>query len=266
MTSKGPADRAWRAELARARAQLAAAGFIYPADEARLLGAASGRSPERLRELVGRRTTGEPVAWITGWVRFCGVRLTVFPGVYVPRPQTEALARRAARRLPADGLAVDLGTGCGAIARVLMERRPGARVLGTEADPRAAECARANAVEVAGGDLYEGLPSEWRGRLDLIVGSLPYVPDSELPFLAHDVLAFEPRLALEGGPDGLRVVRPAVLGAGQWLRAGGRVLLELGAGQPEHLREEFARAGLEAVGVLVDSLGDIRGIEAVRAR
>jgi release factor glutamine methyltransferase len=116
---------------------------------------------------------------------------------------------------------------------------------------------------VGEGDLYEGVPGEWRGRVDLIVGALPYVPDSELPFLAHDVLAYEPRQALEGGPDGLRVLRPAVLGASSWLQPGGRLLLELGAGQPRLLSPALESAGFRPPDVLVDPAGDVRGIEAV---
>ncbi len=263
MARETPPSPSWRMEVARARERLTAAGFLNPGDEARLLATAAGQSGDRLEELVGRRTTGEPLPWILGWVDFCGIRLAIVPGVYVPRPQTEPLARRAARRLPSPGLAVDLGTGCGAIARVLGQRRPEAAVLGTESDPGAARCARANSVEVVEGDLYEGLPDAWRGRVDVIVGALPYVPDPELPFLAHDVLAFEPRQALEGGPDGLRVLRRAVLGAAVWLRPGGRLLLELGAGQPQLLGPALESAGLRPPRLLVDSAGDVRGIEAL---
>ena len=109
---------------------------------------AAARDEEDLRQLLARRLTGEPLAWITGTATFCGLEVAVQPGVYVPRWQTEPLARLAARLLPATGVGVDLCTGAGAVAMVMQQARPAARVVATEIDPLAAACARRNGVVV----------------------------------------------------------------------------------------------------------------------
>ena len=128
-------------------AALRRAGCVAAREEAVELLAAARGDERALRELVARRSAGEPLAWLVGSARFCGRRVSVCPGVYVPRPQSEALAREAIERLPRRGLAVDLCTGCGAIAVALGRARPEARVLATEIDPAAAACARGNGVE-----------------------------------------------------------------------------------------------------------------------
>jgi len=211
---------------------------------------------------VTRRLTGEPLAWIVGTTEFCGLRVRVDPGVYVPRPQSELLAERAAARLPADGTALDLCCGSGAIAAVLRARRPVARVLAADADARAVACARANGVEAYEGDLFAPLPE---CRADVVVAVVPYVPTAELGLLQRDTLTFEAPLAYDGGPDGATLLRRVAAEAPAWLKPGGALLLELGDGQPELLDDELARAGFAELGVLTDEDGDVRGIEAVLA-
>jgi release factor glutamine methyltransferase len=255
-----PHDRAALAEL------LADAGFVAPDEEADELLARADGDGALLDALVERRLTGEPLAWITGSVEFCGVEIRVDPGVYVPRWQTEQLARRAVARLPADGAAIDLGTGAGAIALTLMAHRPGARVVASDADARAVARAAANGVEVYRGDLFAPLPRELEGRADVVVGVVPYVPTSELALLQRDTLAFESPLSYDGGRDGTNILRRVVTGSPRFLKPGGALLLELGAGQPEALRDDLARAGYADVTVLVDEDGDVRGIEATLAR
>ena len=138
---------------------LAAAGSIAPNEEAEELVRAAAGDAAALADLVRRRAMGEPVAWLTGEVTFCDVRVGVRPGVYVPRWQTEQLARRAASLLPPGGVGVDLCTGSGAIALVLAAAEPSARVVATELDDTAVACARANGVEVFAGFLDEPLPA-----------------------------------------------------------------------------------------------------------
>jgi release factor glutamine methyltransferase len=215
---------------------------------------------------VERRLTGEPLAWITGRVSFCGLELRVEPGVYVPRWQTEALAERAAERLPPTGVAVDLCTGSGALARVLADRRPGARVMATDVDERAVACARANGVAAYRGDLFDPLPVGVRGQVDVVVGVVPYVPTPALPLLQRDTLAFESPRSYDGGPDGARLLRGAVAGAADFLRDGGALLLELGGGQADLLTGDLAGHGFVGVSVLVDEDGDVRGVEATLDR
>jgi release factor glutamine methyltransferase len=170
--------------------------------------------------------------------------------VYVPRWHTELVAERAAARLPADGVAIDLCTGCGAVARVLMERRPGAHVLGTETDAASAACARANGVEVYEGDLFAPLPPV---AADVVVAVVPYVPTPELALLQRDTFTFETPLAYDGGADGLDLLRRVVAEAPRRLRPGGRLILELGGDQADRL-------GL-AGSVITDDEGDVRGVE-----
>src|SRR6266550_9091901 len=199
-------------------ARLASAGFIAAEEEAgELLASAAGDS-ERLNSLVERRLTGEPLAWITGTVSFCGLPIRVVPGVDVPRWQSEALARRAVERLPATGVAIDLCTGTGAIARTLMTARPSARVVASDIDERAVACAAANGVEVYRGDLFEPLPGTLGGRVDVVVGVVPYVPTPALPLLQRDTFAFESPLAYDGGPEGTDILRRVMIDSRRFLR------------------------------------------------
>ncbi len=244
-------------------ARLEAGGFVAAGEEVDELLACAGRDDEQLEALLQRRFTGEPLAWITGSVTFCGVEVRIDPGVYVPRWQSEQLARRAAERLPErGGTAVDLCTGSGAIAAVLRARRPTARVLATEVDERAVANARVNGIEVVVGDLLDPLPQALEGQVDVIVGVVPYVPTPELGLLQRDTFTFETALSYDGGGDGTTHLRRAIAGAPRFLAPGGALLLELGAGQPEHLQDDLIRHGFTDVTVLRDEDGDIRGIEA----
>jgi release factor glutamine methyltransferase len=245
--------------------RLAAAGFIAAEDEAQELLARAGGDAALLEELLARRLTGEPLAWITGATRFCGLAIRIDPGVFVPRPHSETLARRAVERLPATGTAIDVCTGSGAIAAVLAAARPGARVVACDADERAVACAAANGVEVHPGDLLEPVPRELEGRVDVVVGVVPYVPTPELRLLQRDTFAFESTVAYDGGPDGAAVLRRVLADAPRFLRPGGALLLELGGGQADLLRGDLARRGYAGVTVLADEEGDPRGIEATYA-
>ncbi len=227
---------------------LARGGFVAPEEEADELLAAGGD----VGAALARRLTGEPLAWITGTTVFCGLTLLVHPGVYVPRWQTERLAERAAALEPRS--AIDLCTGCGAVAAVLM--RAGARVLAGDASDAAVACARANGVDARLGDLFAPLPEV---RVDVITAVVPYVPTDELRLLHRDTLTFESPLSYDGGPDGTRLLQRVVDGAHGRLRPGGRLLLELGGDQVEALD----LGGYTDVDVLHDEDGDVRGVELV---
>jgi release factor glutamine methyltransferase len=243
-------------------AVLAGAGFIAASEEADELLARADGDAALLDLMVGRRLTGEPLAWITGTAPFAGRWIRVLEGVYVPRPQTEDLARRAVERLPDTGTAIDLCTGSGAVARTLMDDRPRARVLATDVDPRAVACARANGVEAYEGDLFEPLPRALGGTVDVVAGVVPYVPTGELGLLQRDTLTFESPLSYDGGADGLDVLRRAAHGAAEVLRPGGALLLELGGDQAAALRPQLIALGFGAVTTLSDEDGDVRGVEA----
>jgi len=260
MPAMVPADASDLAAL------LAREGFVSAEEEAALLLAASGGDAAALGAMVERRLTGEPLAWITGGVTFCGVEVRVDPGVYVPRWQSEALALRAAARLPAGGVAVDLCTGSGAIARVLAWRVPGTRVMATDVDARAVACAAANGVEVYRGDLFAPLPPALAGAVDVVVAVVPYVPRDELPLLQRDTFTFETPLAYDGGDDGCDVLRRVLRDGVGWLRRGGAMLLELGGSQASLLSADLEALGYGGVQVIADEDGDVRGVEATLQR
>jgi release factor glutamine methyltransferase len=251
-----------RHQPATITALLSSAGFIAAEEEAAELLACAGGDGELLDTLLARRLSGEPLAWITGRISFCGLEIRVDPGVYVPRWQSEALAHRAAALLPKEGTAIDLCTGSGAIARTLMSRRPGARVVASEIDHRALACATANGVEVYLGDLFDPLPQGLAGHVDVVVGVVPYVPTPALSRLQRDTFAFESTLAYDGGPDGTNMLRRALRDAPGFLRRGGALLLELGGAQASLLAGDLERLGYRGVTVLKDEEGDVRGIEA----
>jgi release factor glutamine methyltransferase len=200
--------------------RLRAAGSVFAEDEARLLGDDEA--------LIARRVAGERLEYVLGWAEFAGLRIEVDPGVFIPRPQTEALAEHAASLQPR--IALDLFAGSGAIACVVKARNPAARVIATELDPVALACARRNGerfgVEVVAADVDKGVPVELEGRVDVLTANVPYVPSGELAFVPHDG---EPDAALDGGSDGLDLVRRVARIAPRWLRPGGALLIEIPA-------------------------------------
>lgn len=243
-------------------AALARGGSIAADLEADALIEASRARTTPVEALLVRRLRGEPLAWITGLVRFCGLAIRVDAGVFVPRPHTQRLARRSASLLPDDGIAVDLCTGSGAVAAVMRSEHPNARVLATEIDPAAAACARCNGVDALIGDLDEPLPSFVRGRVDVVTAVVPYVPTEELHLLPRDALEHEPRRALDGGPNGTVLLMRAAEAAARLLRPGGRVLLELGGDQAAEIGPAMTSFGLTGVSVHRDDEGQARVIEA----
>lgn len=253
------------AELTSLVATLRAAGCVAAEEEAEEFVAAVRGDRLRLAELVARRVRGEPLAWLTGSVQFCRQTVLVDSGVYVPRWQSEPLARRAAALLPDRGVAVDLCTGAGSVAAVLMTARPDATVLATDLDPRAVACARRNGVLVLEGDLFAPLPLGIRGRVDVLTAIAPYVPHDALDRLPRDVVDFEPAVALDGGTDGLDAVRRIVAESVVWVRSGGSALLEVGGEQCDEVVALLERAGYVAPAVIEDLDGDLRGVCAQRA-
>lgn len=253
--------------MSRARGQrkalalrLARAGFPAAVDEARELIEASGGDPAVLDCWASRRLDGEPLEWIIGFTVFMGDRVRVDRGVYVPRPQTELIARRAVQVLPPGGIAVDLCTGSGAIAVALQRAHPHARVVATDLDVAACRCAQKNDVEVYHGHLAEPIPEDLIGRCDVVTAVVPYVPTDHLVFLPRDVTRHEPRSALDGGAGGIELLKQAIVASANLLRPEGSLVLELGGNQDEQLSGVFQAAGFPLVEQLVDSDGDLRGV------
>ena len=239
--------------------RLAAAGCVAADEEAHELLAAAP-DDGTLEAWIRRREDGEPLAWITGTVRFCGHALHVHPGVYVPRLQSEELARHAATLLAASGgRAADLCTGAGAIAVHLMAAVPEATVIGVDIDVPSVVCARRNGVTAVVADLDRPLRAN---AFEVVTAVAPYVPTGELRFLPADVQGHEPRLALDGGRDGLDVVRRIVVSAARLLWPGGWLLIELGGDQDQALTRTLAASGFDSATAWSDEEGDLRGLAA----
>lgn len=251
-------------QLSDVVAALERAGCVAADEEAAELVDAAAERDVDVAALVARRVTGEPVAWITGWTTFCGLRLRVDPGVYVPRWDTEAMVRVAVDALPDAGVAVDFCTGSGAIAAVLRAHHPDATILATDIDPAAVACARANGVDAHLGDLDAPLPAHLGGSVDVVTAVVPYVPTESLHLLPRDTLAYEPRHALDGGQGGVDVLARVIATSTRWLRPGGTIVLELGGGQSRSTTRLLHDAGFDDVAVLTDDDGDERAITARR--
>jgi len=225
---------------------------------------------QRTLDLCRRRTLGEPLQYVTGVAGFRHLDVVVGPGVFIPRPETEQLVDRALARLPRDGLAVDIGTGSGAIAIAIAQERPDADVWATEISPEALSWAKRNVSALSStahlvpGDLFEGLPSSLGRRFDLVVSNPPYVASAEAGDLPQEVKDHEPRIALFADDDGLDLVRRIASGARDWLREGGWVVLEIGATQKDRAAALIEGLGYAEVSGHRDLGGRQRIVEARR--
>jgi release factor glutamine methyltransferase len=233
---------------------------------------------ERVHALIERRAGHEPLQHLLGFEDFRGLRLRVTPDVLIPRPETEGLVEWALELLDAmsaDGgragamsgpplMVADIGTGSGAIACALAGARPAAEVVAVEASPAALAVAADNVralglegrVRLLAGDLLAPLAAQAR-RLAMIVANLPYLASAVIPTLPREVRDFEPRAALDGGPDGLGLLRRLVTAAPAVLRPGGRLVLEIGEEQAGALASLMVAEGFTDI----MSRRDLRGAE-----
>ncbi|MGH3325417.1 MAG: putative protein N(5)-glutamine methyltransferase [Streptomyces sp.] len=229
--------------------RLRAVGCVFAEDEARLL-LSTARTAENLAAMVDRRAAGVPLEHVLGWAEFCGLRVSVDPGVFVPRRRTEFLARQAVALAPARAVVVDLCCGSGAVGAAVAAVVDQAELYASDIDPAAVRCARRNVAGCGGqvhqGDLYESLPGSLRGRVDVLIANVPYVPTDAVGLLPTEARVHEPRVALDGGSDGLDVLRRVAAGAPQWLAPGGSLLVETSERQARQAVETIAGSGLTA--------------------
>jgi release factor glutamine methyltransferase len=228
---------------------LRAAGCVFAEDElAALLEAAPDDAT--LATLVERRATGEPLEQVVGYADFCGVRIRLRPGVFVPRPRTALLVHTAAALATPASTVLDLCCGSGALGAALAARVPGITLHAADNDPTAVACARDNLHPYRGhvhqGDLFAPVPQALQGRLDLILANVPYVPTPDLPLLPAEARLYEPPTALDGGPDGLAVFRRVVAAAPHWLAPNGRLLSEVAEHQTRAAVTALSAAHLDA--------------------
>jgi release factor glutamine methyltransferase len=227
-------------------ARLRTAGCVFAEEEAALLVEAAGSAAE-LDALVARRVAGQPLEQLLGWAEFCGVRFVVRPGVFVPRQRTRLLVREAAARGRPGAVVLDLCCGTGAVGAAVAAAVGEVELHAADVDPAAARCARENtAGTVHCGDLYDALPAELRGRVDVLVANAPYVPTGAIALMPPEAREHEARAALDGGADGLDVQRRVAAGAPQWLAPGGHLLIETSEAQATATAAAVAGAGLAA--------------------
>jgi release factor glutamine methyltransferase len=251
---------------------LRTAGCVFAEDEAQLL-VSSAATDAELTTMVGQRVAGLPLEQILGWAEFCGLRIAVEPGVFVPRRRTEFLVRQAialgwqSAQPDTPVVVLDLCCGTGAlglaVARGLShghghrahtaagrhpDPRQHAEVYAADVDPVAVRCAQLNLVPVGGqvyqGDLFGPLPEALRGRVDLLTANVPYIPSGEIELLPPEARLYEPQTALDGGGDGLDLLRRVAAAAPQWLAPGGSLLSEVSERQAQTAREILRAGGL----------------------
>ncbi|MFD0529110.1 putative protein N(5)-glutamine methyltransferase [Kitasatospora arboriphila] len=230
--------------------RLRAAGCVFAEDEAELI-LATARSAAELDTMVAARAAGRPLEHVLGWAEFCGLRIAVDPGLFVPRRRTEFLVRQAALLASPSAVVLDLCCGVGALGVALAAAvGPGAELHAADVDPAAVRCARRNAAAVGGtvhlGDLYEPLPTGLLCRVDVLLANAPYVPTTAIGLLPAEAREHEPRVALDGGADGLDVQRRVIADAPRWLAPGGHLLVETSERQAPTTLAACTAAGLTA--------------------
>ncbi|GHH85268.1 methylase [Streptomyces sulfonofaciens] len=245
-----------RLDHAAITGRLRASGCVFAEDEASLL-IAEAATPSALASMVERRLAGLPLEQVVGWAEFCGLRVAVAPGVFVPRRRTEFLVGRALAIAPARAVVVDLCCGSGALAAALGAAIAGAEVYAADVDPAAVRCARRNLPggAVYQGDLFEPLPADLRGRIDVLTANVPYVPSDDIALLPQEARVHEPLVALDGGADGLDVLRRVAAQAPYWLAPGGRVLVETSTRQAPVAVAVFTGSGLHTQVAVSEELG-----------
>lgn len=232
-------------------AQLRAAGCVWAEDEADLLLSAA-TSPAQLQTIVARRVDGEPLEHIVGWARFGGIRILVAPGVFVPRARSELLVHATAELVDqSNATVVDLCCGSGAVGAAVAARATGPlHLYASDLDSAAVACARLNLAPWGGqvyqGDLFTALPVQLRGHVDVLVANLPYVPTARIALLPREARLYEPHLSLDGGADGLDVLRRVAAEVAGWLAPGGHLIVETSKAQSATAAEILHRAGLTA--------------------
>ncbi len=230
-------------------ARLRASGSVFAEDEAELL-IAEARTHEELESMVGQRVAGLPLEVIVGWADFCGLRILVEPGVFVPRRRTQVVVREAVGLAQPGAVVVDLCCGTGAVGAAIHAVVDGVELYASDIEAPAVRCARRN-IEPLGGQVYEGdlfdaLPGSLRGRVDLLVVNAPYVPTDAIALMPPEAREHEPHVTLDGGADGVEIQRRVAAGAVEWLAPGGHLLVETSREQAPRTVDAFRAGGMTA--------------------
>jgi release factor glutamine methyltransferase len=227
--------------------RLHAAGCVFAEDEADLL-LSTARTPAELAAMVDQRIAGLPLEHVLGWAEFRGLRIAVDPAVFVPRRRTEFLVEQAVGLASPGAVVVDLCCGSGALGVALSAAVDRVELYAADVEPAAVRCARRNVVAVGGqvfeGDLFDPLPVTLQGRIEIMLSNVPYVPTEEVWLLPPEARIHEPRVTLDGGNDGLEVLRRVTAEAPLWLAPGGHLLVETSERLAPLAAEIFTRDGL----------------------
>ena len=227
-------------------AALRAAGCVFAEDEAALL-QQQARDEAELASMLAERRSGVPLEHVLGWAAFCGLRVAVSPGVFVPRRRTEFLVAQVIPLVRPGSVVVDLCCGSGAIGLAVAAAVPGIELYACDIDPVAVACARENLVDVGTallGSLFTALPVDLRGQIDLVAASAPYVPTDEIRLMPAEARLHEPAVALDGGSDGLDIYRAIAAEVADWLGTGGQVAVETSRDQAASAAAVLSAAGL----------------------
>jgi len=239
-------------------ARLRTAGCVFAEDEAEVL-VSSAVDEADLECLVRRRAEGLPLEQVVGWAEFRGLRVEVDPGVFVPRRRSEFLVDEAVLLARPGAVVVDLCCGSGALGVALADAVAGVELHASDVEPAAVRCARRNVGSLGGrvyeGDLYGALPGVLRGRVEVLLANVPYVPSDAVRSLPLEARLYEPLVSLDGGSDGLEVLRRASGAASEWLAPGGQVLVEVGEHQADQVLKVFASDGLFSRSVEAEGWG-----------
>ncbi|MFF6932240.1 putative protein N(5)-glutamine methyltransferase [Streptomyces sp. NPDC008312] len=236
--------------------ELRTAGCVFAEDEAELL-LSTAADPAGLAAMLERRVAGLPLEHVLGWAEFCGLRIEVDPGVFVPRRRTEFLVRQAEALAPDRVVVVDLCCGTGALGMAIASSLREVELHAADVEPAAVRCARRNVGArgtVHEGDLFAPLPPSLRGRVDVLLANVPYVPTEDVGLLPAEARIHEPLVALDGGGDGLDVMRRVVAEATDWLAPGGSLLMETSERQAARAEETVGSGGLTARVVVSEEL------------
>jgi release factor glutamine methyltransferase len=227
--------------------RLRSEGCIFPEEETQLLISEAG-SIEDLMKMVEIRANGLPLEYVLGFTKFCGLRIEVERGVFIPRPRTEFLVQQVKVLTRPYDIVLDLCCGSGAIGAAIATDLKKILLHSVDIDPAAARCASRNITKIGGhvyqGDLYDVLPHSLRGKVNIIVANAPYVPTDSVKLLPREARLYEPKVALDGGKDGLDLHRMVSEKAPHWLVSGGHLLIETSEMQGAKTFEIFVKAGL----------------------
>ncbi len=227
--------------------KLRSAGCVFAEDETRLL-ISKARTPEDLKKMVEMRANGLPLEYVVGCAEFCGLRIEVDRGVFVPRQRTEFLVQQAETLSYYGDIVVDLCCGSGAVGVALAAALGRVELYSVDIDPVAVRCAGRNVTDFGGhvfkGDLYKALPHSLKGRVNIIVANVPYVPTQAIKLLPLEARLNEPKVALDGGEDGVDIQQRVAEEAFLWLAPGGHLLIETSEMQAPRTIEIFTSAGL----------------------